>query len=905
MFVATIIAGMPAAIGIPYAEQGLLASLALLAGAGIMILRWRRERSEIKRDESRRRKRASNLERLLQIAARIHATRSTSQLLDDIVDEVRQSLGFRMVLLRIFDPKTGIFEARAFAGIDEEGQIHLAGKPVTQEDFQRITPPRCRVSDSYLVTHLDEEWEEAAQGAYEPDLGERDEGEWTEQDMLIVPLTSLDGEVVGYLSVDDPIDRKIPSLEVIRQLELFASQAATAISSAELNAQLHEQNAELSRAAKQSQQLNDMKSDFVANVSHELRTPLTSIKAYTEALCRGHLDGDTSTEFLEVIHQESEKLAVIIDNLLDLSRMEAEQVTLNRHQTDLVALARGIEASGRSQAEARGIKFAVTVDREEIRLSVDPDLVRQLIRHLLDNALKFTPSGGEVRLSLMDGISSVRICVEDTGSGIPANKMAYIFDRFYQVDSSSTRQHGGQGIGLALCRDIVTRHGGRIWGESVQPHGMRFNVVLPRRHGVVHRSTRNEKLPAFTEPQEFAGKLIHWIGELMRVRIVSLMVPDSDLEHLVIEAAMGLEDGVVQRTSVRRGQGVAGKVWQTGETLLVSDMDQDDRVERDPARDRYATGSLLSVPIRYNDEILGVVNVNNRLDGRPFSARDQLLLESLSERLGTMLFRTAAYQRRNREYASLRESLRTGVAVRRARHDRLTEITHEICVGAAQKMGMSRADLANLAFALQHYDLGLSGVPDAILYKTTPLIHEEWETIKQHVSRSLEMVAPLDASADVRRVILHHHEHYDGSGYPDGLKGEEIPVGSRLLVLVDSLNAMLQGRPYRRAISLNDALVEIKDRAGSQYCPVCAEAFAAEARKYRARIANLQKDRTLNPAALGYTPSDFEEDETEAGIVVNGELNTEAVLAGVLDEDEPELVGAVVGEDADGKPVKE
>lgn len=893
MFEAATTTGIMAAFTLPYAEQGLVAALALLVVSGVFMLRMRQDNIDRAESDAKREHRINNLESLLQIAARIHATRSTPQLLADIAEEVRHSLGFRMVLLRIFNPKTGIFEARAFAGVDEEGQAHLANMPVSQEDFQRITPPSCRVSDSYLVTHRDDEWEEATAGAYTPDLGERIEGEWSEMDMLIVPLSSPDGEIVGYFSVDDPIDRKIPSVDVIRQLELFANQAATAISSAQLNAQLHQQNAELSRAAKQSQQLNDMKSDFVANVSHELRTPLTSIKAYTEALCRGSLDKQTEGEFLEVIHQESEKLAVIIDNLLDLSRMEAEQVTLNRHQTDMVALARGIEASAKSQAEARGIKFAVTVDRDEIRLAVDPDLIRQLIRHLLDNALKFTPAGGEVRLSLMDGISSVRICVEDTGSGIPTNKMAYIFDRFYQVDSSSTRQHGGQGIGLALCRDIVTRHGGRIWGESVQPHGMRFNVVLPRTHGVVHRSVRNDKLPVFNDPQEFAGKLIHWIGELMRVRIVSLMVPDADGEHLVIEAAMGLEDNVVQRTRIRRGSGIAGKVWQTGETFLVTDVTSDDRVEWDPARDRYATGSLLTVPIKYGDEILGVVNVNNRLDDKPFTDRDKFLLEALSERMGTILYRAAAYQRRSRDYASLRDALRTGVAVRRARYDRLTEICHEICIASGAKMGMNKAEMANLAFALQHYDLGLSGVPDAILYKTTPLSPDEWETIKQHVMRSLELVSPLDSSAEVRRVIQHHHEHYDGSGYPDGLKGEEIPLGSRLLVLVDSLNAMLQGRPYRRAISLRDALAEIRDRSNLQFCPRCAEVFAAEAQRYRARIAKLQQDRTLNPAALGYTPADLDPEDEAEGIVLNGELDPGTALVGSLagkaEDDKAEL----------------
>ncbi len=858
---------------------------ALLAIAASYELR-RRKRREAELAESRAR--VQNLERILQIAARIHATRTTEQLLEDIAEAVRKSLGFAMVLLRIYSAKSKLFEARAFAGIDDQGKEYLSKNPVSREDFQKMAQPCFRVSNSYLILHRDEGWNEAVSGGYVPDLGVRADDEWNENDMLIVPLTSPDGEIVGYLSVDDPIDRMVPGPEVIRQLELFARQAATAIASAELYSQLHQQNAELARTAQQSQQLNDMKSDFVANVSHELRTPLTSIKAYSEALCRGgEMDEASRNEFLEVIHQESEKLAGIIDNLLDLSRMEAEQVTINRHQTDLVALVRGIEVGGRSQAESNGVNFSVAIDRDEVRLAVDPDLVRQLIRHLLDNAFKFTPIGGEVRLSLMDGITSVRLCVEDTGTGIPANKMAYIFDRFYQVDSSSTREHGGQGIGLSLCRDIVTRHGGRIWGESVQPHGMRFNVVLPRQHGVIHRSTRRDKLPVFGDPQEFAGKLIHWIGELLRVRIVSLMVPESDGQHLVIEAAMGLEDTVVQKARIPRGKGVAGKVWESGETMLVTDVSADDRLQGLQPRERYDTGSLLSVPLRRDEEIIGVLNVNNRLDGNPFTPRDKLLIEAVASRLGHILYRAAAYQHRSRDFAALRESLRTGVAIRRARYDHITEICHEICVASARKLGMKEPELADLAFALQTYDLGLSGVPDAILYKTSPLTQEEWETIKQHVLRSLELVAPLDASAAVRQIILHHHEHYDGTGYPDGLGGEDIPLGSRMLVLVDGLNAMLQGRPYRRAVSLDDAIREIEDRTGAQFCPRCAEVFVAEAKRNRPRIATLQKDRSLNPAALGYMPEDFVLQPEPENIVLNGSLDAETVIDVSVPEDMP------------------
>ena len=833
--------------GVAAAPGGLwpYAAAILLLAAGMIWQIWRvKQRSRVLRE---RQERVRGLESLLVISARIHAYRDPDHLLGEVAESVRESLGFRMVLLRIYDLAERTFEARAFAGIDEEGVQYLRHTPVSLAEFRKMALPQFQVSNSYFIKHDMEGAGQAMAGGYVPDLGERQEGEWHEEDALIIPLTSPEGEIVGYLSVDDPIDRKIPSLQRIQMLELFAQQAATAIASAELYSRLHNQNQELTRSADRLRYHNELKNNFVANVSHELRTPLTSIKAYSEALLhgRGKMEAAAEREFLQVIHHESEKLTGIVNNLLDLERMEREQVTFNRHQADLVALVRGLEGAARNQAEAKNIDFSLHLDRDEILLGVDADLVRQLIRHLIDNAFKFTPGGGKVHLSIMDGVSSVRIVVEDNGIGIPDNKMSYIFDRFYQVDGSSTREHGGQGIGLAICRDIVARHGGRIWGERVQPRGVRFNALLPRRDEIIRRGTDNGRHTIFGDVPEFAEKLIHWIGELMRVRIVSLMVPDQGGEHLVIEAAMGLEDAVVQDTRLQRGEGIAGCVWRDGEAILLDDIALDERAFSDAPRPRYETGSLLSAPVRRDGQVVGVVNVNNRLDGQSFTERDKLLLDVLSARLGLILARVTEQQRGNREFAELSQALRKSIAVRRARHDELAEVCHEICIGSAQRMHLQQEDLGGLAFALQTYDLGLSGIPDDILHKTPPLEPEEWEIIQQHVHISLEMIKSLDAPKLVYDMVLYHHEQYDGSGYPEGLKGDDIPLGSRLLGLADSLTAMLQGRPYKRAVTLDKALEEIEQRAGRQFCPRCVAIFVDEARSYQARIAEIQQARSL------------------------------------------------------------
>ncbi len=859
------------------AQWPLLGVIVLLAvGLVWQVLRLRIHSHHLRE----RQERVRGLESLLHITARIHAFRDRDSLLTEIAESVRKSLGFRMVLLRIYDPQEKVFEAQAFAGVDEEGQEYLRNMPLSLGQFRRMTLPQFKVSNSYYIRYGTSGYEEAAANAYETNLGRRDVGgdEWDERDMLIVPLISPEGEITGYLSVDDPVNGKVPSRNTIEMLELFAQQAATAIASAALYSQLHKQNRELKAAADRLRYHNDLKNNFVANVSHELRTPLTAIKAYTEALLHGRqrMADSAVQEFLEVIHGESEKLSGIVNNLLDLERMENEQITFNRHETDLVALVRGLEGSARSQAEAKKIDFSIHCDQSEIRVDVDPDLVRQLIRHLLDNAFKFTPEGGKVHLALFDGLSSVRIVVEDTGIGVPESKMAYVFDRFYQVDGSSTREHGGQGVGLAICRDIVARHGGRIWGESLHPRGSRFQALLPRRSHVVRQGQGHPQRTVFAEMPEFSEKMIRWIGEMTQAGIVALEMPDAQGEHLLIEAAMGLQDRVVQQSRLLRGEGIPGHVWATGRPVHVRNLADDPEWSAEKARCGVGEGSLLCVPVRRDGDVVGVLLVAHPLDGRSFNKRDLLLLEGVADRLGYIIERVEAHTRTDRDVRELLKAMRRGLAVHRARHDVLADISHDICIEAAQRLHLPRAELAALAFALQAYDLGLSEVPDEILYKATPLLPEEWEIIQQHVHRSLEMIRALEAPPTVGEIILHHHEHYDGSGYPDGLAGEDIPVGSRLLALADGLTAMLHGRPYRPAVSLERALAEMEQLAGSQFCPRCLVPFSAAARRYAERIREIQLARSLAVA-------DYEQEAGGAGHATpdgTSDAEREPVLAG-------------------------
>ncbi len=767
------------------------------------------------------------LERLLLGAIQMGSLRILPELQQRIAETVQEVFGFRRVVLYVYAGSAGAFEARAFAGVDAGETAALASNPVAHDQYLGWTSARHRVSNSYLVGDaLTSPWDDVLDATRTADGAP-----WPAHARLVVPLVSPAGETHGYLEAESPADGCVPDLVRIRHLEFLARFATTALESAEAHDRLARNNAEIAQASEKLKSLGQMKSNFLANVSHELRTPLTTILAYAEIVRRKNetISPQQREEFLGTVVSEGEKLSRIIEDLLQLDRMEDGQAELERVQTDLVALARRLGEPWHEQARHKGIDLTIAATAEAIALEVDAVLCQQLLEHLIANALKFTPAGGQVRLRLAEQGTAVRIEVEDSGIGIPPDQLERIFEHFTQVDDSSTREHGGQGVGLAICHDIVSYHDGRIWAENVEPRGARFTVLLPRRPAVVIPAAPVASSRDFDDPRLFLQRILHWVGEGLGVNLVSLMTPDGDGAHLVIRAALGLPAAVVESTRLRRGAGYAGRVWATGRTLLLADVKADPLLSDVVDRSHYTTSSLLIAPIKRDDQVVGVVMVNNRLDGRPLDDDDRLLLEAMAPRLAHLLERFDTYHESAREFAALQECLRATTPVGRLHHTDVASVCREIAMAAARRLSLPEDELRHLALALQFYDAGLGCVPPHLFGKEGPLTAAERERVEQHVQASLATLEPLHPPAKVRQIILHHHERIDGSGYPAGLAGEAIPLGARLVSLADSLRAMLQHRPYRAAQPLAQALAEIRALVGTYYCPRLAEPFLAEA----------------------------------------------------------------------------
>ncbi|XZO01251.1 MAG: ATP-binding protein [Microcoleus sp.] len=229
----------------------------------------------------------------------------------------------------------------------------------------------------------------------------------------------------------------------------------------------------------ESQEIDKMKNEFISIVSHELRTPLTSIRGSLGLLAAGVLKNqpETAQQMLEIAKNDTERLVRLVNDILDLERLDSSQVTLNKQWYDVADL---IEESVKSvQALADESKINLSILSKSAQIWVERDRIVQMLVNLLSNAIKFSPALSTVTVSVEDWGDRVLCQVKDSGRGIPADKLENIFGRFQQVDASDSRQKGGTGLGLAICRSIVQQHGGRIWAESLVGEGSSFYFTLP------------------------------------------------------------------------------------------------------------------------------------------------------------------------------------------------------------------------------------------------------------------------------------------------------------------------------------------------------------------------------------------------------------------------------------------
>lgn len=229
----------------------------------------------------------------------------------------------------------------------------------------------------------------------------------------------------------------------------------------------------------QARQAEAVRRDFVANVSHELRTPLASLRAMAETLRDGALeDPQLADRFLGQILGEVDRMTRLVNDLLDLSALEAGVVRLRQEEVEAAELLQSVAQRFRDAAARKGVRLEVRPGPARVR--GDRDRLEQALGNFVDNAVKYTPSGGRVELAVELHGDEVHLVVEDTGPGIPPEHLPRVFERFYRADPSRSRAEGGTGLGLAIAKHVALAHGGRVEASNRPTGGARLSLVLPK-----------------------------------------------------------------------------------------------------------------------------------------------------------------------------------------------------------------------------------------------------------------------------------------------------------------------------------------------------------------------------------------------------------------------------------------
>ncbi|MGB7921822.1 MAG: ATP-binding protein, partial [Pyrinomonadaceae bacterium] len=390
------------------------------------------------------------------------------------------------------------------------------------------------------------------------------------------PLITRNGKIIGVLSAHFR-ETHLPSEREARLMDLYARMAADIIENARLHHQMQEELEERRRllvreqmARAEAEDANRLKDEFLATASHELRTPLTAIIGWAHMLRHGTLDEKTAARALDTIERNAQSQAQLVEDILDVSRVITGKLRLNIEPVDAASVINAAIDSVQLAADSKGIRLEVTLDPSARRVSGDASRLQQVVWNLLSNAIKFTPSGGrvEVRLERALDAADAQIRVSDTGDGIEADFLPFIFDRFRQADGTSTRRHGGLGLGLSIVRHLVELHGGTVAVAS-GGHGLgsTFTIRLPLAPLHERAKGRRRETPGVRSNEETAARVKH-LPTLDGARV---LLVDDDQDTLNTLAAILTEYRAEVQTARSAAEALEAFEWYKPD-VLVSDL---------------------------------------------------------------------------------------------------------------------------------------------------------------------------------------------------------------------------------------------------------------------------------------------------------------------------------------------
>lgn len=621
------------------------------------------------------------------------------------------------------------------------------------------------------------------------------------------PIVSKN-RLLGVLNINDKKDCTPFTEDEFALLKIIANQAAIALENAFLMTQLRVKAADLEEINRNLIDTAVIKTEFLTRVSHELRTPLNSIKGAIYYLEQSEKPTKSQQkEFYGIISNETSKLSAIIENLLDFIRLEDEarlikktEINLSDHMKEIIN-----STALKTLLIRKNLKLEVDINESISNITGDKGKVIQFFICLIEGSSYYLESGDTISITINENeFVEVNLTLSRR---LPEHLIPDLFSSKYMFQTDQSEEK----LKLYLAWMVAKIH---RWKLNAENKDDTFLISL-----TIPKSTREKTEAVINTTMEM---FIEFISEVLDLNICSIMLIDDLTGELSIRSARGLDDEVIRLTRIKIGDSIAGWVALEGKPLLIENIETDPRLGRRSIT-QYSTKSLLSLPLKIHDKVIGVLNLNNKKTAESFTTQDLYLASVLGDRVSYFINRLYSNEYNGNDVKQFVTSFDSLLNAEKRYHKKNSGI-RDLIIRIMNYFEANEEEKKLALYISMIYDLGLMLIDESVL-KKKKFIPAEARTLKVHPYTTVGLLNSFEFSEDVKKAILHHHERYDGSGYPDGLKGEEIPFISRVLSVVDSFCAMITERPYRKAFTVEEALQEIKNGAGTIYDPKVVEAL--------------------------------------------------------------------------------
>lgn len=336
----------------------------------------------------------------------------------------------------------------------------------------------------------------------------------------------------------------------------------------------------------------------------------------------------------------------------------------------------------------------------------------------------------------------------------------------------------------------------------------------------------NIVLNSTLELKELLNMIMHLATTIVNAEASALMLLDQEKQELYFDIALGAKGDQIKQSRLKIGEGIAGFVAQHGESLIIDDVSSDPRFSHKiDDTSQFVTKSILCVPLKVKNRIIGVMEAVNKLKKETFDGADKYLLEVFASQAAIAIENARLLKNLRDSYLGAINSLTEAVNAKDHYTAGHVDRVGEFALAIAKQLSLDKETIEVIHQAAVLHDVGKIGIPESVLLKPGKLTDEEFTMMKNHPLLSAKIVQPIGLNPRIVEAIKHHHERIDGRGYPDGVKGEEINIETKILCVADSYDAMTSDRPYRRGLSKETAVGELKKGSGTQFDTAIVEAF--------------------------------------------------------------------------------